>query len=325
MSLVTSSSPTTNAPIDSASGRTRFSSTSPWYVSAISAPCVLSSCAIAHARLLSLATPTTSARLPSAIPIRKAPLFLACGPPRASSAARHALRGKPFVTHEHIQLTGVAQSPSDRDFHQVGRHLHPDLALAVEHLAPEMGKDHSLGREAAAVALDDGIVEMKIEMDTLKVSAFAQEQIGARAQPQQLVGPSGVAREGQRFAADRHSQRERDVGLRMRRANGGDARRAHARGASGLELDESDLAHQGMRIHARIHVMKEGAGALLEMARTGDGEHALAWALPHVLQHQEGQSGEMVAMQVTDENEIEIGRLDCAGLCRRGESWAGLH
>src|ERR1700720_1875022 len=90
--------------------------------------------------------------------------------------ARHAPHSKPFVTHEHIQRASAAQSPSDCDFHQVGRHLNPDLALAVEHLAAEMGKDHSLGREAAAVALDDGIVEMKIEMGTLKVSAFAQEQ-----------------------------------------------------------------------------------------------------------------------------------------------------
>src|ERR1700757_667726 len=96
----------------------------------------------------------------------------------------------------------------------------------------------------------------------------------------------------------------------MWRADGGDTRRAHARCASSLELDEPQLPHQGMRIHAGIHVMKECAGALLEIARTGDGEDALARALPHVLQHQEGQPGEMIAMQMTDEYTIKVGGIE---------------
>ena len=48
--------------------------------------------------------------------------------------------------------------------------------------------------------------------------------------------------------------------------------------------------------HTGIHGMKEHTRALLEMTRTGDGKLALARAFPHVLQHEKGQPGEMVAM-----------------------------
>jgi len=51
--------------------------------------------------------------------------------------------------------------------------------------------------------------------------------------------------------------------------------------------------------------MKEGTGAVLKVARTGDGEDSLARALPHVLQHQKGQPGEMIAMKMADEQQIE--------------------
>ena len=81
-------------------------------------------------------------------------------------------------------------------------------------------------------------------------------------------------------------------------------------GSSGLELDELEFAHQGMRIHARIHVTKEGAGALLEMSRTRDRQDALARALPHVFQHQEGQPAEMIAMQMADKNTIDVDGID---------------
>src|ERR1700687_3446021 len=257
MSLVTSSSPTTSAPIDSASGRTRFSSTSPWYVSAISAPCVLSSCAIAQARLLSLATPTISARLPSAIPIRQAPFLFPFACDAAPRTSRIEVPRNPFGSsarerrppvHEHSQPARAAQSPSGADFHQIVGHFHPDVAPALEHLAAQVGENHSLGRETAVIAFDDRVVEMEIEMVALEIGALAKEQVGARADSQQLIGPSAVARERERLAADGHPQSERDVGLGMGRTDGGDARRAHTCSASGLELDEPELAHQGMRI-----------------------------------------------------------------------------
>jgi len=74
---VTSSGSNGTGPLASspASFRTSFSTRSPWKVSATRAPCASSPRAMAHAMLRLFATPITSARLPSTIPLTASPTF----------------------------------------------------------------------------------------------------------------------------------------------------------------------------------------------------------------------------------------------------------
>ncbi len=63
--LVTSQGRMMSAPIEPASGRTRFSSASPWKVKATLAPCSWQALAIPQAIERSLATPMTRPFLPA--------------------------------------------------------------------------------------------------------------------------------------------------------------------------------------------------------------------------------------------------------------------
>src|SRR5579862_9968624 len=80
---------------------------------------------------------------------------------------------------------------------------------------------------------------MKRQMSALVVGAFAQEQIGAGAELDQLIVPSAVAREHDRFAAAVDPERQRYIRLGVRTAN-----RAHlelAQPGRGLWLEHHEL------------------------------------------------------------------------------------
>src|SRR5262249_5634025 len=221
-----------------------------------------------HARLLSLATPTTSARCPCAIPI--------------VAVLRSPLGGSEF------------------DFQAVERKFHLQVALMCQDLAAEMAQQHALDLETTAVGCQLRIVHMKSQLRAFVVRAFADEQIGALRKRHQLLVPPRVARVDNRAARDPQFKRERNVSLHVGTTNCADPGMPHPDFLVRLNLDEMEPGPDYPNIEARVGELHHPPAPALKVAGTDEVDSAVRPAFVQVLEHQKGDAAVMVAVQMAD-------------------------
>src|SRR5579862_3297803 len=166
---------------------------------------------------------------------------------------------------------------------------------------------------------------MEIQVRALEVRAFTQEQIGAVAELHQFIIPPAVARENYRLAAAVDSERQRNVWLGVRTANRADLEFAQPRRTSRLEHHELQLLLDLVEVEMREHRAHQRPGALLELGWTRNRQRLLTARLPHVVEDQKRQAAEMIAMQMTDEQQIEAVGGNPATLERLHQAGSRFH
>src|SRR5580692_6296440 len=172
---------------------------------------------------------------------------------------------------------------------------------------------------------------MERQVRALEVRAFTKKQIGALAEVHQFIIPSAVARENYRLAAAVDSERQRNVRLGVRTANRADFELAQPRRTSRLEHHELQLVPDLVELEMRKHGADQRPRPLLELGWPRDRKRLLAARLPHVLEDQKRQAAEMVAMQMTDQQQVKavgrnpaaLERLHQAGTCFHQDSARG--
>src|SRR5712692_2232610 len=216
---------------------------------------------------------------------------------------------------------------SDANLHSVERHLELDLAFAIKDFASNVGQHEASNVETSTIGGKLRIVHMEVELGAIEIGALTQKQVGARAERDKVVGPSAVAGKDQRLAVERDLERERNVGLHVRCANCADARLAEFDVASRLEDDELELAGDLLDCPAwpRKHCSEQPPGALLEPLGPRDREVGAARLLPYVIEQEERQAGEMITMQMTDEDQVDVGRCEIQPLHRANYRRPRLH
>src|SRR5260370_463373 len=141
-----------------------------------------------------------------------------------------------------------------------------------------MGQYHPPDFKLSTIGGEQRIIEMKVELGAFIVGAFAQKQVGAVAELDQLVVPSGVAGKDDRLSVNADSKRKRNVGFGMRTANRADLEFSETRRAAGLEHDELQLVFYFVEFEMREHRAHQLPGPLLQLCRSGNRKHLLAAA-----------------------------------------------
>src|SRR5713101_386938 len=111
----------------------------------------------------------------------------------------------------------------------------------------------------------------------------------------------------------------------MRTANRADLEFAEARGAAGLEHHKLQLVFYFVEFEMRKHRAHQLPGPLLELGGSGNRKHLLAPRLPHVFEDQKWQAGEVIAVQMADEQQIETVSWDAIAFERGEQAGTGLH
>src|SRR5260370_25885329 len=168
-----------------------------------------------------------------------------------------------------------------------------------------MGQYHPPDFKLSTIGGEQRIIEMKVELGAFIVGAFAQKQVGAVAELDQLVVPSGVAGKDDRLSVNADSKRKRNVGFGMRTANRADLEFSETRRAAGLEHDELQLVFYFVEFEMREHRAHQLPGPLLQLCRSGNRKHLLAARFPHIFQNQKRQTREVIAVQMADYQQIE--------------------
>src|SRR5712692_8399584 len=131
---------------------------------------------------------------------------------------------------------------SDANLHSVERHLELDLAFAIKDFASNVSQHEASNVETSTIGGELRIVHMEVELGAIEIGALAQKKVGAGAERDKVFSPSAVAGKDQCLAVERDLERERNVGLHVRRANRAHARLAELYVASRLEGDELEFA-----------------------------------------------------------------------------------
>src|SRR5580658_537132 len=105
-----------------------------------------------------------------------------------------------------------------------------------------MGENHTLDVEAIAIACELRIVHVEAQMLGFEIGAFAKQEVGARAEIDQLVVPSRVARENESFSIADDLYRKGNIRLGMRTPNGAELKSDQLDALAGLEDDPLNLA-----------------------------------------------------------------------------------
>lgn len=186
-------------------------------------------------------------------------------------------------------------------------------AAGGAHVLAEVGEHEAPAPETAAVGPELAVVGV-VGRGRFHRAALAQEQVGARAHIDETVGPRRIAREQHRTAARAEAVAERErLGL--------------VRHLESLDLDTGQ-AHAGTidqlyEVHRtgcrRDHVLAVKSGAQLDhppgrRRRSGNDERPVTPRHVGVLEKQEGQAAEMVAVQVRDQHYVRCRRVDAVPL-----------
>lgn len=195
------------------------------------------------------------------------------------------------------------------DDQAVMRRLRVDSVQVAEHVGAHVGEDEAAAGQLSAIRRKRFVVEVGPHLFVERVG-LANEEVGVARGIDERIGPLGVAGIGDGLARAVDAQR---VGRCTARVDDGVGRhhdQADLRGGALGQLDELDgEALLGARGPREEHLHRV-ADARLDARRAGDDERPCAPRDELGVQDEEGQAAEVIAVEVADEDGLDVVRID---------------
>src|SRR6266404_6081413 len=183
------------------------------------------------------------------------------------------------------------------------------------HLAAEVHQDQSATLEPSEQRLQGRELDVPTE-SAVVAGALAEKDVDAARQLEEAVHPRRVAAVEYARAAGVEAQRERDLVLLMRHADGQDLDVGDRRALLGYELAKAELERHRFGGDVAVQQAKERPHPLLDPRRTENQERAGTRPLEHVLEQQKRQPAVMVTVKMADDHKIDIGGIEALSLQR---------